>query len=152
MPSSRWSLTISSALIPDAIAASRSSSRPLRAPSTIRRSSRSPTGSAASSAARWSLSAAESTPSNSSSSRASGSCTRFPSSSYRRRSHTRSSAASRCSSGIWARGRIFAACTIAESSPASTASWRKTELSTVRAAGLSPNDTFETPSVVWMPG
>ena len=44
------------------------------------------------------------------------------------------------------------ACTMAESSPASTHSWRNTELSTWRAAGLSPNDTFDTPSVVYTPG
>ena len=42
---------------------------------------------------------------------------------------------------------IRAACTMAASSPASTHSCRNTELSTWRAAGLRPNDTFDTPSV-----
>ena len=49
-------------------------------------------------------------------------------------------------------GMIFAAWTMAESSPASTASWRKTELSTTRAAGLRPKEMLETPSVVWTRG
>ncbi len=49
-------------------------------------------------------------------------------------------------------GRIFDACTMAESSPASTHSWRNTELSTWRAAGLRPNDTFESPRIVDTPG
>ena len=47
---------------------------------------------------------------------------------------------------------IRAACTIAESSPARTHSARNTEFSTARAAGLSPNDTFETPSIVCTSG
>lgn len=41
---------------------------------------------------------------------------------------------------------------IPEFRPACVASWRNTELSTERAAGFRPNDTLETPSVVWMPG
>ena len=49
-------------------------------------------------------------------------------------------------------GRIFAADTIAVSSPAFTHSCRNTEFSTCRAAALSPNDTFEMPSVVCTPG
>ena len=52
MPSSRWSLTMSSALLPVSSAVCRSASRPLRSPSMIRRASRSPSGSAASSSAR----------------------------------------------------------------------------------------------------
>ena len=42
--------------------------------------------------------------------------------------------------------------TIARSSPASTQWWRKTELSTARGCGETPNDTFETPSEVLTPG
>ena len=42
--------------------------------------------------------------------------------------------------------------TIARSSPASTQWCRKTELSTARASGETPNDTFETPSEVLTPG
>ena len=76
----------------------------------------------------------------------------FPSASVSRRSHTRSSATFRCSSGIEASGTILAASTIADVRPACVASCRKTELSTDRAAGFSPNDTFETPRVVLMPG
>ena len=49
-------------------------------------------------------------------------------------------------------GRIFEACTMAESSPASTHSCRKTEFSTWRAAGLRPNETFESPRIVDTPG
>ena len=49
-------------------------------------------------------------------------------------------------------GTIFEACTIAESRPASTHSWRKTELSTTREAGLRPKETLETPSVVCTSG
>ena len=51
-----------------------------------------------------------------------------------------------------ASGMIFAACTIAESRPACTHSWRNTELSTWRAAGERPKETLETPSVVYTPG
>ena len=65
MPSSRVSLTISSAGRWSR-ASSRSASRPLRSPSMMRRFSRSHSGSAASSSARLSLTAAMSTPSNSS--------------------------------------------------------------------------------------
>ncbi len=42
--------------------------------------------------------------------------------------------------------------TIARSSPASTQWCRKTELSTARAPGDTPNDTFDTPSDVCTPG
>ncbi len=49
-------------------------------------------------------------------------------------------------------GMIRAACTMAESSPALTHSARKTEFSTARAAGLRPNETFDTPSVVCTSG
>ncbi len=49
-------------------------------------------------------------------------------------------------------GRIFAACTIAESSPALTHSSRKTEFSTVRAAGLRPKEMLDSPSVVCTSG
>src|SRR5438270_6894605 len=42
--------------------------------------------------------------------------------------------------------------TIARSSPASTAWWRKTELSTARAGWPTPNETFETPSDVFTCG
>ena len=41
--------------------------------------------------------------------------------------------------------------TIARSSPASTQWWRKTELSTARAPGETPNETFDTPSEVFTP-
>ena len=64
----------------------------------------------------------------------------------------RSRQTSRCSSGMRARGMIFAACTMAESSPACTHSWRNTEFNTWRAAGLRPKETLETPSVVYTPG
>ncbi|MPM85290.1 hypothetical protein SDC9_132368 [bioreactor metagenome] len=63
-----------------------------------------------------------------------------------------SRATRRCSSGIRFIGMIFAAWTMAESSPASTASCRKTELSTTRAAGARPKDTLETPRVVFTSG
>ena len=66
MPSSRFSLMMSSADCPESRAAARSSSRPLRSPSTIRRASRSASGSAASSSARPAFTDAASTPSNSS--------------------------------------------------------------------------------------
>ena len=59
---------------------------------------------------------------------------------------------SRCSSGIRFIGRIFAACTMAESRPAFTHSWRNTEFSTMRAAGDSPKEMFETPRVVCTEG
>ncbi len=49
-------------------------------------------------------------------------------------------------------GRIFDACTMAESRPASTHSCRNTELSTCRAAGLRPKDTFDNPRIVDTPG
>ena len=42
--------------------------------------------------------------------------------------------------------------TMARSSPASTQWWRKTELSTARAAGETPKETLETPSEVFTPG
>src|SRR5215211_5440701 len=42
--------------------------------------------------------------------------------------------------------------TIARSSPTSTQWWRKTELSTARAGGDTPNETLETPSDVLTPG
>ena len=42
--------------------------------------------------------------------------------------------------------------TIARSSPASTQWCRKTELSTARAGGETPKETFETPSEVLTPG
>ena len=45
-----------------------------------------------------------------------------------------------------------AACTIAASRPASRHSWRNTLFSTWRAAGLSPNDTFDSPRTVDAPG
>ena len=64
----------------------------------------------------------------------------------------RSSATSRCSSGILATGRIFDACTIAASSPAFAHSARNTEFSTVRATGFSPNEMFERPKIVWTSG
>ncbi|SFY48131.1 hypothetical protein STEPF1_01355 [Streptomyces sp. F-1] len=49
-------------------------------------------------------------------------------------------------------GRIFEACTIAESSPAFTHSSRKTLLSRIRAAGFSPKEMFDSPSVVCTAG
>ena len=58
----------------------------------------------------------------------------------------------RWSSGMRATGRILEACTIAESSPALTHSLRKTELSTMRAAGFSPKLTLDRPSVVCTAG
>ena len=152
MPASRWSLMICRALSPPARARSRSASSPLDSPSMMRRSSRSFTGRAASSAARASLSAALSTPSNRSSIAASGSYVRLPSASYSRRSHTRSRATLRRSSGTEASGTIFAASMMPDVRPASAASCRNTELSTLRAAGFRPNDTLLTPSVVWIPG
>ncbi|CAM5690596.1 hypothetical protein SGRIM128S_03849 [Streptomyces griseomycini] len=45
-------------------------------------------------------------------------------------------------------GRIFDACTIAESRPALTHSSRKTEFSRIRAAGLRPKEMFDRPRVV----
>ena len=47
---------------------------------------------------------------------------------------------------------IFDGCTIAESSPIFTASARKTEFKTMRAAGFKPKETFDTPRVVWTSG
>ena len=47
---------------------------------------------------------------------------------------------------------IFDGWTIAESSPIFTASARKTEFKTIRAAGFNPKETFETPSVVCTSG
>ena len=49
-------------------------------------------------------------------------------------------------------GEIFDGCTIALSSPALTASAKKTELRTIRAAGLRPNETLLTPRVVCTSG
>ena len=49
-------------------------------------------------------------------------------------------------------GTMRDGCTMAEVRPASTHSCRNTELSTTRAAGLSPKLTLETPSVVWTSG
>jgi len=73
IPASRVSLMISKAVEPWERARSRSSSSPLASPSIMRRSSRSPTGRAASSACLWSFRAAESTPSKISSIFANGS-------------------------------------------------------------------------------
>ena len=130
MPSSRWSLMMPSGVMPSLRARSRSSSRPLPSPSMMRRSRRSPVGSAASSAARWSLSAAVSTPANRSSMLASGSYVRLPSASYSRRSQTRSRATLRCSSGSEASGTILAASMMPLVRPACTASCRNTEFRT----------------------
>ena len=55
-------------------------------------------------------------------------------------------------SSIRCSGMMRAACTIAASSPASRHSCRNTLLSTWRAAGLSPNDTFDRPRMVDAPG
>ena len=148
IPAKRCWLMISSAERPPSLAKSRSGSKPFDSPSMIRRSSRSVTGSASSSALRWSLSAAESTPSNNSSIRASGSYVTLPSASYSRLSQIKSSATCRCSSGIVAKGIIFAASMMAVSSPAAVASLKKTEFSTARDAGFRPKDTLETPRVV----
>ena len=63
-----------------------------------------------------------------------------------------SRATSRCSSGILAIGRILLACTIADVSPASRHSCRKTEFSTWRAAGFRPKETLEIPRVKFTPG
>ena len=49
-------------------------------------------------------------------------------------------------------GMILAACTMAESRPASMHSLRKTELSTTRAAGLRPKEMLDRPSVVCTSG
>ncbi|CAM5413949.1 hypothetical protein STANM309S_01992 [Streptomyces tanashiensis] len=49
-------------------------------------------------------------------------------------------------------GRIFDAWTIAESRPAFTHSSRKTELRTIRAAGLRPKEMFDRPRVVCTSG
>src|ERR1700747_1960900 len=95
MPASRFSLMIASAGF-SVMASSRSASRPLRSPSTMRWANRSNSGSLASSAARDSFDEAADTPSNSRISSCSGS---YPS---RRRSQTRSSAPLRCSSGFLA--------------------------------------------------
>ena len=54
--------------------------------------------------------------------------------------------------GDCAMGRILAGVTMAESSPACDASCRNTELSTWRAAGVRPKETLETPRVVWTSG
>ena len=64
----------------------------------------------------------------------------------------RSRQTSRARSSMRLRGRIFDACTIAASRPASTDSWRKTELSTWRAAGLRPKETLDRPRMVETPG
>ena len=47
---------------------------------------------------------------------------------------------------------ILAACTMAESRPASMHSLRNTELSTTRAAGLRPKEMFDSPRVVCTSG
>ena len=73
MPPSRLSLTMSRAVLPVSSASWRSASSPLRSPSMMRRASRSPSGSAASSSARLWRAAAGSTPSNRSRKRDSGS-------------------------------------------------------------------------------
>ncbi|MQY11595.1 hypothetical protein SRB5_17140 [Streptomyces sp. RB5] len=57
-----------------------------------------------------------------------------------------------CSSSSRAIGRIFAACTIAESRPAFTHSSRNTEFSTMRAAGFRPKEMFDRPRVVCTSG
>jgi len=49
-------------------------------------------------------------------------------------------------------GRIFEACTIAESRPAFTHSSRNTELRRMRAAGFRPKEMFDNPSVVCTSG
>ena len=64
----------------------------------------------------------------------------------------RSSATSRWRASMRLSGSILLALTIAASRPASTASCRNTEFSTTRAAGLSPNEMFETPRIVKQPG
>ena len=51
-----------------------------------------------------------------------------------------------------ARGRILAASTIAASSPARTASCRKTEFSILRAAGAKPKEILLSPKTVRQPG
>ena len=51
-----------------------------------------------------------------------------------------------------AKGVIFEGWTIAEVKPAFTASCRKTEFSTIRAAGLRPKEMLLTPKVVCTPG
>ena len=45
-------------------------------------------------------------------------------------------------------GRIFEACTMAESNPACTHSCRNTEFNTCRAAGDNPKEMFDSPKVV----
>ena len=50
------------------------------------------------------------------------------------------------SAGSWRRARS------PSPGPAFTHSWRNTEFSTMRAAGLTPNETFDRPSVVWTVG
>ena len=49
-------------------------------------------------------------------------------------------------------GVMWFGLTIARSRPASTQWWRNTELSTARATGETPKETFETPSEVFTPG
>ncbi len=49
-------------------------------------------------------------------------------------------------------GRIFDACTIAESRPAFTHSSRKTLFSRMRAAGFRPKEMFDSPNVVCTSG
>ncbi len=66
--------------------------------------------------------------------------------------NTKSSASSRSPAEISAYGRIWAGFAIAASSPACTQWWRNTELRTLRASGVSPKLTFETPSIVETPG
>src|SRR5687768_3703409 len=108
-----------SGVMPSLRARSWSSSRPLPSPSMMLRYRRSPVGSAASSDARWSRSAAVSTPANMSSMLASGSYVVLPSASYSRRSQTRSNATWRCSSGSEASGTILAASMMPLDRPAS---------------------------------
>ena len=144
---------ISSAGLPSARARSRSSARPLPSPSMIRRCSRSVTGRASSSAARSALVSAVVTPVEQlQEASAAGRTPAGPRSRVAGGRRPCRARPRRCSSGIRAIGTILAACTIAESRPASMHSCRKTELSTTRAAGLSPKEMLDSPRVVCTSG
>ncbi len=69
-----------------------------------------------------------------------------------RRSKTRSSASTRSASPICGKGRMSFGFTMARSRPACTAWYRNTEFTISLALFASPNETFETPSVVNTPG
>ena len=149
-PRAGRSLMISSGVVPAASARSRSSSRPLPSPSMMRRCSRSPMGSAASSAARSALV------------RRCRRRRRAPGSVAAGRTPARVGAVAPVVDDVqrdlallfgdpghaarsWRRGR----CRV---EPACDALVQEHRVERQRAAGFRPKETLETPSVVWMPG